>query len=315
MNSECWEKLISGWREARSFKPETRMTKPESNPKSETRIPNGMQEGHRCLRSEFGIRIFALTFALLSGCATAPTNPSFKITTREADQDLARIVAARKPFARPLVIITGFMDPGLAAFFVQWRFESLSADDRMIAVPMGEGLSFDYCRDKVIDAVERRFPSDDPSRTVEVDVIGLSMGGVVARYAALPPDDKHKRQLRINRLFTVSSPLCGSELAQRVPAVHPLIYPLRPGSRMLAQINSTKPAYAIFPYVLLNDHVIGLPNAAPPGQVAWWLSSPPLGTPHFCALFDSRITADIARRLRDEPALATAPRSPLPVPG
>ena len=56
----------------------------------------------------------------------------------------------------------------------------------------------------------------------------------------------------------MSSPLRGSELAQReLPAWHPLIDPLRPGSAMLAKINSDSTGYPIFPYILLGDHVIG----------------------------------------------------------
>jgi hypothetical protein len=45
--------------------------------------------------------------------------------------------------------------------------------------------TLDACRAKVIDAVERAWPSQSAQETVEVDVIGLSMGGVVGRYCAV----------------------------------------------------------------------------------------------------------------------------------
>ncbi|HZK81045.1 MAG TPA: hypothetical protein VFC46_08265, partial [Humisphaera sp.] len=235
---------------------------------------------------------------LICGCAAQPSNPSFPITDQQADCDLHRIAAAPKPLDRPLVVIGGFMDPGIASAVVRTRFEGLTRDKRIIDVELGTCLSFDDCRAKIIDAVERAFPGHDPSETTPVDVIGLSMGGLAARYSALPTDPAHRKRLHIARLFTISSPLNGAQLAKAAPDFLPLVGPMRPGSHLLREVNATQSDYPIFSYVRLGDNPVGVAYAAPPGHVAWWLSSPPLNSAHIGALVDPRILTDIARRRR-----------------
>jgi hypothetical protein len=248
----------------------------------------------------------------MCGCAAQPSNPSFPVTASQADREMDRIAASPKPLDRPLVIIGGFCDPGLASAIVRMRFEGLTRDKRIIDVELGTCLSFDECRSKVIDAVERAFPSSDPSQTAEVDVIGLSMGGLAARYAAMPIDTAHRKRLQIARLFTISSPMNGAKMAAEIPPLHPMIEPMRPGSQFLTEINAIEPGYPIFSYVRIGDIPVGVSNAAPPGHTAWWLSSPPLNSAHIGSLVDPRILTDIARRLRGETPFATDPPAPLP---
>ena len=90
------------------------------------------------------------------------------------------------------------------------QFESLFDDPRIIPVSIGEKTSMEACRRKVIEAVRSRLKIAGEAETPEVDVIGFSLGGVVARYAALP-DAGHQPRLKIVRLFTISSPNSGSE--------------------------------------------------------------------------------------------------------
>ena len=52
----------------------------------------------------------------------------------------------------------------------------------------------------------------DDSTTYEVDVIGQSMGGLIAVYAALDDPTLGKR-VKIRRLYTICSPLQGAKLA------------------------------------------------------------------------------------------------------
>jgi pimeloyl-ACP methyl ester carboxylesterase len=254
-----------------------------------------------------------------AACQTAPVNPSFPTTLDAARADLARMTENRKPLARPLVIVTGFMDPGFSAFVMKARFSALFGERRIIAISLGECFSFEGCRKKVIEAVDREFPTTDPARTTEVDVIGYSMGGVVARYAALGPvlsgagqAAAPGRTLRIARLFTISSPNFGAEQAQRLPLLHPLQKDLRPGSEFLNRLNAAEPRYAGYAYIRLGDTTVGQANAALPGRGVWWVATPPLSAPHDRAHADPRILADIARRLRGEPPLATEPPAPLP---
>jgi pimeloyl-ACP methyl ester carboxylesterase len=163
----------------------------------------------------------------------------------------------------------------------------------------------------VIAAVEEVLPSDGPGRTAEVDVIGMSMGGLVARVAA-EFDVPGEPQLNIARLFTISSPLRGSRLANSWIALTPLHRDMRAGSDLLEEINLVPPPYPIFPYTRLGDWIVGEEFAAPAGEVAWWLDTPPLQMPHFGAMVDRRILADIVRRLRGETPFALEPRAPLP---
>jgi hypothetical protein len=250
---------------------------------------------------------------LIVGCAAPPTNPSFPITDEQADKDLSRIVASRKPLDRPLIIVGGFIDPGIAGPIVRMRYEGLTTDKRIIDVELGTCLTFNECRLKVIDAVDRAFPSADPMQTVPVDVIGLSMGGLASRYAALPTEPGHMKRLQIVRLFTVGSPLNGAKMANEVPGLLPMIEPMRTGSKFVRDINSSEPGYPVFSYVRLGDNPVGVSNAALPGHRAWWLSTPPMNSAHIGAFVDPRITADIVRRLRGETPFSTEPPAPAPV--
>jgi len=259
-----------------------------------------------------GLLLSPLLSLCCCACQSGPVNPSLPTTLDAARTDLSRIAADRKPLPRPLVIVTGFMDPGFSAFVMKARFRSLFDDPRIITVSLGDCISFEGCRKKVMAAVGQQFPTSDPAWTTQVDVIGFSMGGVVARYAALGPPGASDRRLRIARLFTISSPNFGAERAQRLPLLHPLQKDLRPGSQFLNRLNAAEPAYAGYAYIRLGDRTIGEANAHLPGQEAWWVSTPAFSIAHGRAHADPRILADIARRLRGEPPLATEPPAPLP---
>ena len=226
-------------------------------------------------------------------------------------RDLDRMAADRKPLERPLVVISGFMDPGLAAISMQARFASVTGDRRIATISLFECCSFAQCRRKIIDVVGRAFPSDDPSQTREVDVVGFSMGGLAARLAAEPSHDGTRR-LRIHRLFTIDSPNRGAVRAAQLPLLHPLQKDMRPGSAMLVRLNAMPPPYQVFAYVRLGDKPIGEPNARVRGNPMWWVSTLPMSNPHADAVQDPRILADIARRLRGETPLASMPPAPLP---
>jgi pimeloyl-ACP methyl ester carboxylesterase len=245
------------------------------------------------------------------GCASQPENPTFPISIDAAKKDLARMSEHPRRLDRPLVIITGFMDPGFATLALQGQFRDVTHDSPIAAISMFECMSFERCRGKVIEVVDRAFPTDDPNQTSEVDVIGFSMGGLVARLAADPPPGAHRR-LRIHRLFTIDSPNQGADRAKQLPLLHPLQAGMRPGSAMLVRLNSIRPSYQIFSYVRLGDVPIGPPNAAVPGCPMWWVPTPPFSNPHVDAQADPRIRDDIARRLRGEMPIGSLPPAPLP---
>lgn len=248
---------------------------------------------------------------ILAGCGPQPVDPAFPVSIQWARGDLARMAAQPKPLERPLVVISGFIDPGFAALSMHAQFHAVTGDDRIATISLFDCLSFEECRQKILGVVERAFPSDDPSQTTEVDVVGFSMGGLAARVAADPPIPGSRR-LRIHRLFTIDSPNQGAVRAAQLPLLHPLQADMRPGSAMLMRLNSRPPPYSVISYVRLGDKPIGERNAQVPGNPMWWVATVPFTNPHANAVDDPRILADICRHLRGEMPLTAMPPAPLP---
>ena len=253
------------------------------------------------------------------GCATdaadEPRNPSFPVTYAHAI-DLLRYDAKHpRRLRRPLLVVGGFGDPGVAAPRLRDVVRRATGDDRVAAVSLGLDLSLTECRDDIVAAADKAFPEPGTNQTAEVDVVGISMGGLAARYAAL--SETGHRRLRIARLFTISSPLRGATLADAVPFDgHPLQSEMRTGSPLYRWIDAwpQQPAdlYGVYSYVRLHDGTVGAANAAVPGVTPWWVQPPPLRAPHDGAFGDARILADIVTRLRGEPPLTRDPPAPLP---
>jgi hypothetical protein len=289
----------------------------------------------RSLPSRIAAPSLAALILVSSGCVdigiTKPENPTFPIKAKDAAALLKEMSTDPRPLDRPLVILAGIGDPGLGPLLLEWRLDDvLQLDDaqgnrRVLRVSYAFNSSCEGCRRTVVDAVERAFPCDDPNQTTEVDVIGISLGGTVARYAAMGPpatgapmreDDAphaHKR-LRIGRLFTISSPHIGAIQADHTPSFLQIYGELRTGSTFMKKLEAgtSTAGYPIYAYVRLGDKTVGAENAAPKGQNPHWLPNLPWEIAHGQAWTDPRILADITRRLRDESPLAMDPAAPLP---
>ena len=269
----------------------------------------------RCRAFARPLARLALLLALgCVGCASAKPNPSFAVSSDDARRALGEMRSNPKQLDRPLVVLSGFCDPGIASSHLRSEFRRLTGDDRVIGVSFLFCGDFDACRRQVIAAVDKAFPSDDPLWTTEVDVVGVSMGGLVGRYAAVPTlNQPEGRRLRVARLFTISTPHRGAALAG-LPTIDRLQIDMRAGSRFLRDLDAAYEGggYELFPYVRLSDVPVGPPNAAPRGRTAWWVSNLPLQDSHMGAPTDPRIVADIARRLRGEAPFTTDPPAPLP---
>jgi hypothetical protein len=165
---------------------------------------------HRC-----SVLFLALATAF-AGCAQQ-TNPSFPVSSADAKVAWSAMKESPKPLQRPVLVLGGIYDPGLAAASVERSLQQIlcnADDEKIVHVGFLDTGSFDRAARKAIEAVDKRFASDDPECTVEVDVIGFSMGGLVARYAASDAyAAKAGRRLRVHRVFTVSSPHQGAKLA------------------------------------------------------------------------------------------------------
>src|SRR5690606_26467334 len=139
------------------------------------------------------------------------------------------------------VILGGWRTPSWSARGMARRIRRLTGAAEESVLPISYPLEHDFARiaADVVERVESRWPCDDPERTVEVDVIGISMGGLVARTAALRPAERpgHRgpptgKRLRIRRLFTLGTPHRGAKLAPFVP-LDPAARQMRPGSPLV----------------------------------------------------------------------------------
>ena len=252
--------------------------------------------------------------AAATGCATAPANPSFALSATDARKALREMRQAPRPLERPVVVVHG-LGPAVASRVVANHIRRLTRDRRVITASYDSLGSFDAARRRVVGAVERAFPDRDPHRTREVDVVAISMGGVVARYAAAPPVDAKGKRLKVARLFTISSPHRGAAMAALPAVLGRTQRDLRRGSiflRELARREAALPPYELVPYGRLGDAVVGAENTAPAGTTPIWVPNLLLEDAHLTAFADPRILADIARRLRREEPFASGPAEPLP---
>jgi len=256
--------------------------------------------------------VVGILLLLSSGCVTEPPDPVFPVRMEQAHQDLARMREKPVPLSRPLVIVGGYLDPHISP---PWEevINDISIHSVIIQVTLNNCGSFEECRDRIIVAVDKTCPSGDPIWTSRVDVVGLSLGGLAARYAAAPSQRaNHSRRLNIARLFTISSPHTGAKIA--FAAITPFQKDIKPHSDFLQYVArfDVSANYQLVAYVHLDDEIVGDRNAAPPGKNVYWLANTFPFLPHGGAISDERIVCDVARRLRGETPFTISPPAPLP---
>jgi len=254
-----------------------------------------------------------LALSIVSVGCTGPINPSFPLSVADANADLERMRAEPLPVDRPIVVIGGYADPGFATSHIRNRFRDRLLNATIVTVTFGDQRSMDEARRHLLETMQIRLPSDDLRATVEVDVVASSMGGLIARDAAIPREGE--RALRAVRIFTISTPHLGASMANTFDWTE-LTRELKPGSPFLTALNDpeTPRPYTLIPYTRTRDQLVGEANTAPPGEAPWWTPSAPFLSGHLGAFDDPRINADILRRLRGETPFTTEPRAPLPNP-
>lgn len=238
-------------------------------------------------------------------------NPSFPISSDEAQHRLLELQKQPKKLERPLVILGGFLDPGFGPD--RWK-RSLGnvVSGQIITITFADLYSFQSFRERVVKTLDDALGPASPTETAEVDVIGQSMGGLVALYSALNDPALGKR-VRIHSLFTISSPLTGAKLAMLTPFnVFSYQADMRPDSNLYRRINKQKFNFPIYSYTRLDDTTVGEMFASLPGLGLWWLDNPPGERAHVGVFRDSRVLLDVALRLRGEKPVATYPPAPIP---
>ena len=262
----------------------------------------------KCM-NQFLARAALVACFAATACATPRwnPNPSFEVTRSEAAADLLRMQAAPVVSQRPIVFLAGISDPSISS---DAMFEAIvpTLTGSSVELNFFAEYTFDGARQKVMREVAAQLGTD-LDHLPEVDVVAFSMGGLVARSAAIP--DAAGRHLPIRRLFTVATPHEGARMAG-IPMGVPQAEDMCPTSDFIDRLRSAKRNYELICYTRLDDITVGEEFAAPEGVSLWWVPTPSGEWSHMAAFNDPRILADIARRLRGETPLTTEPAAPLP---
>jgi len=273
-----------------------------------------MTSGRR-LRFISACAVGLISSVALSGCGVPSiTNPAFSLAEDDARAYLKAQRERPLTLERPLIILAGFQDPGFGARGVERRLRAaIRNPDQMIVIHFFSEPTFDACREKVIDRVDSQFPSNDHERTREVDVLGISMGGLVARYAASETVDDGRKRLRIARLFSIGTPHTGASLAE-LPSWDQRHLDMRADSDFIRALNDDPFSldFEIVPYARLGDSIVGVEHTAPPGMTPWWVPNIPFQFAHLTNASDPRILADVVKRLRGETPFTKGEPAPVP---
>lgn len=228
------------------------------------------------------------------------TNPDFTLTREEIALEWERMRSTPKSPERPVLCLAGyhawhFMVAGFNA-----RLRGLVGGPKDLYLPVSYPFTGDIrlCAEKVAARVKERWGEGR-----EIDVVAVSMGGLVARLGALPAKQGGLGRLNIARLYTMATPHNGAILANKVGGLRPdaAAQCMRPGSEFLANLNAALPAasYQLTCYARTNDTWVGATNTAPPGREPHWVGGTRFMS-HVMITTDRLIVTDIARRLRGE---------------
>lgn len=261
-------------------------------------------------RSRLDSRLIGLLpLPFLTACIAIPVpNPDYPSSDVDVRSDIRRMKAEPKKLDRPVLVLGGYRAPDWSAWGLGEQLRRLTGAEKGGFATLGYPFrsDFDAISDSAVQLVEERWPSSDPVWTSEVDVVGISMGGLVGRTAAAPPspDRPTRKRLRIHRLFTMGTPHRGAKLAEYI-APDPAARSMKPGSPFLARLDEQLSGadYEMICYARLNDTWVGASRSAPPGMEPIWTGGT-LFLSHITITQDDRIVADISRRLRGESPLA-----------
>lgn len=232
-------------------------------------------------------------------------NPNFDASPSRLAQCRAMLNADTTPLPRPLVILGGWR---------AWSISPLSAR-RVLAPLLPAGTptvpviaypfsgSFEHAGRVVRDRLARA-----NLLTTPIDIVAISMGGLLARWLAL------RGELSIARLFTLATPHRGAHLARFI-APDKAARAMREGSPLLHELDAALPqaTYTLTCYAALRDWWVHARNTSPPGLHPYWVDPTTiLGRlfSHFAINANAAIHTDIALRLRGLPPLAVEPSQP-----
>jgi pimeloyl-ACP methyl ester carboxylesterase len=261
------------------------------------------------------VGLLASLLISLAGCATR--SPVIATPERElpessaAVDDIARMKRDPRPLARPVLVFSGWGDPGVVSLQLARDLAAVALDPSIETQQFFTSWTMDQCRRTAIEAAQKLTPPDhDPADgPFEIDVVGKSMGGLIARELARDQAAADDPVVRVVRIFTIATPHRGARMASW-PTFDPKVVAMRPGSPFLAALDAELArdhAPEIVAYTRTGDWMVGEQNTAPVGGVVRVVPRPPLEFGHLQAGGDERILADIMRRLRGESPLLPDP--------
>lgn len=226
------------------------------------------------------------------------STPAQRDVLARARADLARMRREPRAVVRPVLLLNGYHAwAGVVASLRRVLIGLTSRRPRdFLDVSYFARTNFADIRRHALDEVERNLGLE-----TELDIVAISMGGLVARLVALPDmDGRDPRVVRAHGLFTIASPHRGAALARRVRP-NATARDMHPDAPFIARLNEQ-----IHPrlrcYALTNDRIVGATNTAPANLQPFWFPGT-IAMSHFVTQQHPAILADIARHLRGEPPL------------
>lgn len=244
-----------------------------------------------------------------------PENPAFTCGHEIVAAKSRELAANPKPLPRPVIVFSGYRVPGIFGGQLASNLARLttgSTDNfRMFAYPFDGDI--EPLVNRLAGIIGNEFGLDGSSdSTVPVDVIGISMGGIVGRLAAARARSRPKGvpRVEVRRLFTIGTPHRGARLALKIH-VDRAATDMQPESSFLANLNELAKSddYELIPYATLNDITVGASNCSPPGTDPIWVQGTRLFA-HTTITMHPALMLDIALRLRGESPLS----APSPIP-
>lgn len=270
----------------------------------------------RFRRAFVGVVGASALFGLASCVHLDHPNPAYPATNAEVKAAIEKMEETPAGLDRPVVVLSGWRSPSMTGGHLADRIREVTGadEDQIISISYMWGDDIPSIADQVAEHVADKFGTEaDPLTgqhwTREVDVVAISMGGLVARTAWADPIEVGREsavRLDIHTLYTLGSPHRGAKLAEWI-RLDEASRQMKPGSGFLSTLDDATLGdthdLTIVPYATLRDTWVGAKNASPTGQDPIWVPGRLVLSHHLISL-DKRILADLARRLRGETPLA-----------
>lgn len=259
-------------------------------------------------------------------------NPAIRVSPAQVRDELTRLRAQRAELARPLLILNGYRGFSGLAYSVRDLLVGLTSRRRqdIVVVSYATLGSVPSMTSRILDRARRAWGIDaHASESPEIDILGISMGGVLARWVSASASSRReiasrvpvllggkqalaqastKLRLDAAHIYTFASPHRGAILADSI-APDPAAKLLRTDSPWLAalhDLDATRTGQArrtrVVPYTMLRDGLVGARQTAPLGMDPIWMPGPRWAS-HFLAARSEVFLIDVARRLRGETPL------------